>query len=290
MRVRASIISSVVVVLLIVTGVYAAEGSGQPAASGRQSVTGTVNDALGRPIAGVGLILESVGGKILGHATSDKSGRFQFRHVAPGTYMIVANHGGFKTGASTVTVTASGAPPLTIALEAETALSLAVTAKRLEAARNGLSPETGSSVYRFSEQAIQQLPQGANTQMSGVLLAGPERCAGLLRSDSISAASIRRSSTASTVSNCPRASPPGFRRPSARASRKASRCWKARYPRNTAITPRASSRSRPRPGASLNGGDIDMYGGQRDTLQPSFELGGTERQSQLLHDRLLSAE
>src|SRR5208337_4229767 len=125
------------------------------------------------PIAGVGLILVSVDGKILGRATSDKSGRFQFRHVAPGAYMIVANHGGFKTGASTVTVTGSGAPPLTIALEAETALSLAVTAKRLEAARNGLSPETGSSVYRFSQQAIQQLPQGSNTQMNGVLLQAP---------------------------------------------------------------------------------------------------------------------
>ena len=50
-----------------------------------------------------------------------------------------------------VTVTSNGAKPVMLAMASEEALSLAVVAKRLEAARNGLSPETGSSVYRLAE-------------------------------------------------------------------------------------------------------------------------------------------
>ena len=275
MRVRASIISSVVVFLLIVTGVYAAEGPGQPTASVRQSVSGTVGDALGRPIAGVGLILESVDGKILGHATSDKSGRFQFRHVAPGTYMIVANHGGFKTGASTVTVTGSGAPPLTIALEAETALSLAVTAKRLEAARNGLSPETGSSVYRFSQQAIQQLPQGSNTQMNGVLLQAPS-----VAQDSFGQIHIRGEHNEIQYRingiEMPEGVVSGFSQTfSPRLAQSISLlegALPAQYGYHTAGVVQIQTKT----GLDLNGADIDMYGGQRYTLNPSFELGGTK--------------
>src|SRR5437870_1819399 len=154
MRVCASIFSFAIIFLLIATGVNAAEGPAQPAPNGRLKINGSVNDALGRPLDGVGLILQTGDGKIIGRATSDKTGHFEFRRVAPGIYMVVANHGGFRTAVSKVSVTASGAPPVIVALEAETALNLAVTAAKLEAARNGLSPETGSSVYRFSQQAI----------------------------------------------------------------------------------------------------------------------------------------
>ena len=40
--------------------------------------------------------------------------------------------------------------------------------------------------------------------------------------------------------------------------------------------PPASSISTPRADSSLNGADLDMYGGQHTTLQPSFELGGSK--------------
>ena len=60
-----------------------------------------------------------------------------------------------------------------LALQSEAALSMAVVAQRLNKARNSLSPETGGSVYRFSEKAIQDLPQGNNTALNQVLLQAP---------------------------------------------------------------------------------------------------------------------
>ncbi len=48
-----------------------------------------------------------------------------------------------------------------------------VSAKRLDAARNALSPDTGSSVYNFDQSDIQTLPLGANTPLNQVLLQAP---------------------------------------------------------------------------------------------------------------------
>jgi outer membrane receptor protein involved in Fe transport len=46
-------------------------------------------------------------------------------------------------------------------------------AKRLDQTRNGLSPETGSTVYRITDQDIANLPQGADTPLNKVLLQAP---------------------------------------------------------------------------------------------------------------------
>jgi hypothetical protein len=48
-------------------------------------------------------------------------------------------------------------------------LDVQVNAKRLDRARNGLSPETGSSVYRFSQADIDALPAGQDTPLNQVL-------------------------------------------------------------------------------------------------------------------------
>lgn len=51
--------------------------------------------------------------------------------------------------------------------------TVTVQAQRLDRARNGLLPEVGSSVYRFSQADINALPQGANTPLNQVLLQAP---------------------------------------------------------------------------------------------------------------------
>ncbi|ALS61646.1 TonB-dependent receptor [Pandoraea norimbergensis] len=48
-----------------------------------------------------------------------------------------------------------------------------ISAKRLDAARNALSPDTGSSVYNFDRTDIETLPLGANTPLNQVLLQAP---------------------------------------------------------------------------------------------------------------------
>ena len=48
-----------------------------------------------------------------------------------------------------------------------------VTGKRLDDARNGLSPETGSTIYRFDKSDIQALPFGTATPLNQVILQAP---------------------------------------------------------------------------------------------------------------------
>ncbi|WP_322880131.1 TonB-dependent receptor [Pandoraea sputorum] len=58
--------------------------------------------------------------------------------------------------------------------DANVALSgTTVSAKRLDAARNALSPDTGSSVYNFDQTDIEALPLGVNTPLNQVLLQAP---------------------------------------------------------------------------------------------------------------------
>ena len=45
--------------------------------------------------------------------------------------------------------------------------------QRLDAARNGLSPDTGSTIYHIGQEDIQKLPLGENTPMNQVLLQAP---------------------------------------------------------------------------------------------------------------------
>ena len=51
--------------------------------------------------------------------------------------------------------------------------AIQVTGKRLDAARNQLSPDTGSTVYRFGEKDIAALPMGEATPLNQVLLQAP---------------------------------------------------------------------------------------------------------------------
>ncbi len=63
--------------------------------------------------------------------------------------------------------TPSAAPP-------DTALgAITITDKRLDAARNVLSPSTGSTVYNFDQSDIEALPLGASTPLNQVLLQAP---------------------------------------------------------------------------------------------------------------------
>jgi outer membrane receptor protein involved in Fe transport len=53
------------------------------------------------------------------------------------------------------------------------ALDVQVNAAKLDQARNGLLPETGSSVYRITNDNIKTMPQGENTPLNQVLLQAP---------------------------------------------------------------------------------------------------------------------
>ncbi len=147
-----------------------AQVSEQSQLGGPARLSGKVEDALKRPLSGVSLELRSADGKIVSHATSDQQGRFEFKKVAPGIYAIVAKKKGFKT--ATAVVKSPQARSLELTMESEKPLTVEVIAA-LNKARNALSPETGSSVYRFTDKDIDQLPQGDNTPLNQVLAQAP---------------------------------------------------------------------------------------------------------------------
>jgi outer membrane receptor protein involved in Fe transport len=271
-KLAASVVGTLII-LTQMTGSIAL--AAEPKAVAAQSLSGAVEDTLGRPIESAKVMLKGATGRVVKSAVSDAQGKFKFGAVAPGPYELDASHSGFKSAVSIITVGPRGAKPITIALAAEQALSLEVAAKRLDVARNGLSRETGGSVYRFSEKAIQQLPQGANTSMTGVLLQAP----GVVQ-DSFGQVHIRGEHAEIQYRidgiELPEGVTSGFSQSfSPRFARNISLLegvLPAQYGYHTAGVVQIQTKN----GESLNGGDFEMYGGQRGTLQPNFELGGSK--------------
>lgn len=138
-----------------------------------KEVAGVVNDALGRPLAGATINLQQADGKVLGTTQSDQQGHFVFKQVSPGTYAVVADKPTFEAGTGIVTVTAASGSTTTVTLASKQALEVDVTAQRLDRARNGISVETGSSIYRLDQKALNALPQGDNSSFNQVLLRAP---------------------------------------------------------------------------------------------------------------------
>lgn len=138
--------------------------------AGTRAITGTITDALRRPLANVNLELRSNTNKNIGHSTTDRHGKFRFGNVPAGMSIIIARKQGFKP--ATVIVEQGVPKPIALAMESAQPLSVVIIAT-LNRARNALSPETGSTVYRFTDKNIDQLPQGDNTPLNGVLIQAP---------------------------------------------------------------------------------------------------------------------
>ncbi|MFS2107769.1 TonB-dependent receptor [Ralstonia sp. Ralssp135] len=74
---------------------------------------------------------------------------------------------------ATPATTASAAQAKPAAANVRDLSETRVTAKRLDAARNALSPDTGSSVYKFDTDDIARMPLGDATPLNQVLLQAP---------------------------------------------------------------------------------------------------------------------
>jgi outer membrane cobalamin receptor len=167
---RAWLIAVLLAVAFAVSPACAAE---RGAGATERTIAGMVQDALGRPLVGVTLELQSAAGKTIASSTSGLAGKFLFHKVPLGTYAIIARRASFKTATVIVTIAAGNAQVVKISMESKQALALPVLAARLNQARNSLSPETGSTVYRFSQKNIHELPQGDNTPLNEVLVQAP---------------------------------------------------------------------------------------------------------------------
>jgi outer membrane receptor protein involved in Fe transport len=237
-------------------------------------IKGVVKDALGRPIKQAALSLQGSDGRIVAHATSNDAGEFSFNAVRPGTYAVVATSNGFKTATSIVSVSAKGATPVMIAMEAEKEVSLRVAAKRLNQARNSLSPDTGGSKYTFTQQAIQELPQGDNTPLNQVLLQAPG-----VAQDSFGQIHVRGDHAnlqyringvqlPEGITSFGQILSPRF----AQSISLLTGALPAEYGLRTAGVIDIKTKD----GLLDPVANLDFYGGQRGTTQPSFEYGGSK--------------
>ena len=136
-------------------------------------LSGTVEDALGRPIVGATVELKEPNG-VTAHARTNARGAFTFQPTPPGAYRCSVAKPGFKPTAAMITLTA-GQPraPLRMTMEAAAPLTLKVITERLNRARNDLAPEVGATAYRFDQAAIQKLPEGQNSNLAQVLQQAP---------------------------------------------------------------------------------------------------------------------
>jgi outer membrane receptor protein involved in Fe transport len=236
-------------------------------------IEGTIKDALGRPLSGASLTLKSPDETIIGKTESDADGRFVFSGVAPGTYAVLAEKPGFEASTAVVTLEAGTMALTTLTLTAQKVLEMSVTAERLAQARNSLSPKTGGSEYTVSEGDITTLPQGQNTPLNQVLLQAPG-----VANDSYGQLHVR-GDHANIQYRIDGVTLPegitGFGQ--TLDTRFAQRvdlltgAMPAQYGYREAGVVEIETKS-----VFENGGRIDLYGGSQDTVEPSFQMGGSE--------------
>src|SRR5271163_2487335 len=266
--------AGILIQLAVCTAAMAANVKTGTTTTTKYRITGVVKDALGRPIKQAALSLQGSTGKVVAHASSNDAGEFSFNAIAPGTYAVVATKDGFKTATAIVAVSSKGAAPAVIAMEAEKEVSLKVAATRLNQARNSLSPNTGGSKYTFTQQAIQELPQGANTPLNQVILQAPG-----VAQDSFGQLHVRGDHAnlqyrvngvqlPEGITGFGQVLSPRF----AQSISLLTGALPAQYGLRTAGVIDIKTED----GSLDNLADVDFYGGQRGTTQPSFEYGGTK--------------
>ncbi|WHZ11305.1 MAG: Zinc-regulated outer membrane receptor [Burkholderiaceae bacterium] len=236
-------------------------------------IQGVVQDALGKPLAGATLRLQSRDGRVVGRAQSDATGHFVFAGAAPGIYAIVADKPGFRTGTGIVSVTGNAVPATTLTLASTGALEINVAAERLNRARSGLSPKTGGSVYRIGASDVDAMPQGENTSFNQVLLQAPG-----VAQDSFGQLHVRGDHGDLQYRINGVILPEGitgfgqsFDTRFANSVDLLTGALPAQYGLRTAGVVDIETRSRIEPG-----GRIDLYGGSHGTFNPSIEYGNTQ--------------
>src|SRR5262249_49102381 len=132
------------VLLLVALTVVASAAAPPPGV-----VSGSVQDASKRPLAGARLRLETSVGQVVATTTTDDEGRFTFHKVPPGTYAVVGEQEGFEPATAPAMVTDIQGANVALVLASATLVlePLHVVAKRLEEERIKVQPRLGASTY-----------------------------------------------------------------------------------------------------------------------------------------------
>ena len=248
----------------------AAEPQVLAAADSEGTIQGIVVDADGRPMSAAKIQLSNASGKVIAQAQTDAHGVFSISGIAAGTYSVSATKGS-NFNSVDVQVSAGGTSHAEVSLGSKQLNTVTVTAKRFEHARNELSPSTGSSQYTFNEKTIDQLPEGDHTSFNHVLLQAPG-----VANDQQGQLHIRGDHNdiqyrlngiilPDGTSGFSQVLDPRF----AKSITLNTGALPAQYGLRTAGVIDVVTKDR------YDGGDVDVYGGTQDTLNPSFQIGKT---------------
>ncbi|HTO69290.1 MAG TPA: TonB-dependent receptor [Myxococcota bacterium] len=263
---------SIVLACVVQLGVASIGSADQPTPAGSGAIAGQIKDALDRPVGGVAVKLEAADGRAVASTTTAPDGRFRFTAVEPGTYSLTTEKAGFETATAIVTVSGSSTASTQLVLASKNALELGVVAKKLDVARNSITPSTGSSVYNITEQSIDAQPQGDNSSFNEVLLRAPG-----VANDSFGQLHVRGDHAnlqyringvqlPEGISGFGQAIDPRY----VDDLRLIDGALPAQYGFRTAGVIEIDTKN----GAYEPGGNVSMYGGSHSTFNPSFEYGG----------------
>jgi outer membrane receptor for ferrienterochelin and colicin len=142
--------------------------------AGAATITASVTDTTGQPVANTVVTLTDLEGKTVASARTNATGAAVFAGVAAGSYTLRAAPANRAPIEQTIRVAAADTP--TVQLTAARIVGLGpvqVTAQRLKEAQLELSPKVGTTVYSIDEQFIDNLAVGADTPMNDVVLQFP---------------------------------------------------------------------------------------------------------------------
>ena len=262
--------------LAIALALLLALGFSSACAAGTQPISGTVSDTLGRPLAQVNLELRDPDGAVRAHATTDQAGGFTIAPARPGLYSLAASKPGFKSANKIVRFPRSSTKPISLTIDAEAPLKVPVQASLIRAP-NGVST-TGANRYTVTAQDISNLPRGDNTTMTDVLTQMPG-----VAIDQNQQIHIRNTEgpqfqyqiNGVMVPIDINTNPPFISMINPMFIKQMSLLdgiLPSRYSYATGGVLNIQTKD----GCEQPGGSVSMYGGQRDTVQPSFQYGGCD--------------
>jgi TonB dependent receptor/TonB-dependent Receptor Plug Domain len=215
-------------------------------------------------------------GRIVAHAATDQGGRFEIAPPKSGIYALVAVKSGFNPAEKLVSFPPGTGEKITIAMGASAALTLPISTGMIRAP-NGVST-TGANRYTVTAQDISNLPRGDNTTMTDVLLQMPG-----VSLDQNQQIHIRNTEgpqfqyqiNGVLVPLDINTNPPFISMINPMFIKQMSLLdgiLPSRYSYATGGVLNIQTKD----GCEQPGGTASIYGGQRDTIQPSFQYGGCD--------------
>jgi hypothetical protein len=213
-------------------------------------------------------------GRIVAHAATDQSGRFEIAPPKSGIYALVAVKSGFDPAEKLASFPPGTGEKITIALGASAALTLPISTGMIRAP-NGVSA-TGANRYTVTAQDISNLPRGDKTTMTDVLLQMPG--VSLDQNQQIHIRNTEGPQFQYQINGVLvlldiNTNPPFISMINPMFVKQMSLLdgiLPSRYSYATGGVLNIQTKD----GCEQPGGTASIYGGQRDTIQPSFQYGG----------------